>query len=293
ININKKLIFLILSAVVVTFNACIKDANSGTIVNGLKPMALIPEGGMTNFSKASLSFPSADLSDTVTFHANYAWTNVAPTDITFTLGYDANALSAYNSLGGIQYEKFPDSIYSYKGTSVVVKAGQSYSDAIPLVVYPTKIDPTRNYMLPISIMSAPGTTISGNLSTIYYHFIGNPIAGAYMEEWIRWQNASGSGSPAYDFAGMANVFSATSPTEISVTSQANGLTFIIDFTNNGGVLSNFTATIDPASYPNAGIASILSGPTVTADLVNKKFTIDFSYNLASGAGRTVREIFTK
>ncbi|MFC4231701.1 DUF1735 domain-containing protein [Parasediminibacterium paludis] len=278
--------------VIVSFTSCVKDVNKGTIVDGLQPTVSILEGGLVNFSQLALSYPSTDPSDTFYFHANYAATNVAPKDITVTLAYDAAALASYNATSSVKYTKCPDSIYSFKATTVTIKAGQSYSSLIPMVFFPSKIDPTQNYMLPISITDAQGNNISGNFGTIYFHFIGNPIAGAYNEEWIRFNNAAGSGSPSYDRF-YSNVFSANNPTEVSVQSGGNGLVFIIDFTNNGGVLSNFTATIDPASYGNAGLGSLISGPTIVADPINKIYTINFSYTNTSGAGRNVTEIFKK
>lgn len=291
-NNIQKAIFGMMFLAVVSLTSCIKDTNSGTEVSGLQPTVLIYEGGMTNFGNTSLSFPSSDISDTVFFHANYASTAVAPKDVTVTLAYDATALANYNSTHTIQYVKCPDSIFSFKSTTVTVKAGQSYSSAIPVVFYPTKIDPTKNYMYPISITDAQGNNISGNMGTIFYHLIGNPIAGAYNEEWIRWNNTTGLGTPSYDFTPLANVFSATSPTEVTVQSQGNGLSFIIDFTNTAGVLSNFTCTIDPASYGNAGLATVTSGPTIVADVAHRTYTITFGYNNTSAAGRVVKEVFT-
>ena len=277
---------------IVSLSSCIKDVNKGNEVTGLQPMALIPEGGMANFSKASLSYPSSDLTDTFFFHANYAATNVAPRDITVTLGYDANALTNYNANSTIKFAKFPDSIYSFTSTSVTIKKGVNYSAAIPLAVFPSLIDPSQNYMLPISITDAQGTTVSGNFGTIYFHLIGNPIAGAKNEEWIRWNNSTGAGSPTYDFS-YSNVFSPNSPTEVSVQSQGNGLVFIIDFVNTGGVLSNFTCSIDPSSYGNAGLGTLVNAPAITVSPDLKTFSILFSYLNTSGAARVINEIFTK
>lgn len=289
-KINKPASAMLLAGMLF-FSACIKDTNSGTEINGLQPMAVIPEGGLANFSKLALSFPATDPTDTVFFHANYAAPNVAPQDITVALSYDATALTAYNSGSSIQYEKFPDSIYSFKASSVTVKSGQNYSDAIPLTLYPGKIDPTHNYMFPISITSATGASVSGNFGTILYHLIGNPIAGAYTEEWIRYNSAAISGTPAFDLT-FSNVFSADNPTQIEVTSQGTGVVYILSFTNTGGVLSNFQVSLDPASVANAGI-TITNGPTVVADPVNKKYIFNFTYNNSAGAARNITDIFHK
>jgi hypothetical protein len=63
-----------------------------------------------------------------------------------------------------------------------------------------KIDFTHNYMLPVKIADASGQTISGNFGVAYFHLIGNPIAGSYTHEWLRWngQTGAGTGPPTFD-----------------------------------------------------------------------------------------------
>ena len=83
-------------------------------------------------------------------------------------------------------------------------------------------------MLPISIKSAPaGATLASNYTTIYYHLIGNPIAGPYNQEWIRFNNSAGTGSPAYDqtFGGL---FAPIDGTTINATS-GTGVVYVLTF----------------------------------------------------------------
>jgi len=185
------------------FTSCIKDRDGQVDFSGLSPIAQIVEGGLQNYAKSALTFPATDLSDTAYFRLNYAATNVAPNDIVVTLAYDAAALAAYNAANptGPQYQKMPDSIYSFTQTSVTIKAGQSYSDLVKFVVYPSKIDITKSYMFPISITNASGVTISGNFGTIYYHVIGNPLAGNYNVLFSRW-NYTGQAAWAGPAAGL-------------------------------------------------------------------------------------------
>lgn len=279
-NINKIVPILVFFTIAVSFSSCIKDTYAGTEIS-VSPFVLIPEGGLAYFANAALIFPSADASDTAKFHANYASNAVAPADITVTLGYDATALAAYNSLGGIQYEKFPDSIFSFKTTTVVIKAGQSYSDAIALTVYPNKVDPSHNYMLPITISSASGAKVSGNFATIYYHIIGNPIAGTYVWDFTRYSAPSNAGSPdGNSFTGRSAVFSVVSPTQIEVKSGYYiGPRYEVTFTNTGGVLSNFQVVLnadDVATMAGAGVV-VANGPNIlVADPVNKVFTFQYT-----------------
>ena len=76
-------------------------------------------------------------------------------DEVITIAIDDAALAAYNALGGTQYENFPDSIYSFTTTSVTIPKGANYSAGVPLIMFPSKINLLKNYMLPISITTAP------------------------------------------------------------------------------------------------------------------------------------------
>ena len=105
------------------------------------------------------------------FNVNYAATNVAAADVTITLAIDQAALTNFNAANPTQYSIFPDSIFRFASKEVKIKKGNNYSDLIPLIVFPYKIDSTKSYMLPISIKGVPaGSTISANFGTIFYHF---------------------------------------------------------------------------------------------------------------------------
>lgn len=300
-RINNHKIFTMgagLLATVILLNSCVKSRSGDTDFSGLKPVVLIPEGGLNAFGAAALTFPGTDPTDTAYFHVNYAATNVAPADETVTLAVDQAALQAYNSTSSIQYALFPDSIYSFKATSVTVKKGNNYSDNVPLVVFPDKIDPTQSYMLPISIKGGPtGSTISGNFGTIYYHVIGNPIAGTYnIWRWRRWNAADSSGTPNYDNQYGPTIFAPDDATTVEVGSgYYNGPRYVITFTNNGGVLSNFHVSLNPAdlsTWPGVGI-SLTAGPTImAADPVHGFY--QFTYTVSSGGNpRTLIDTYSK
>ncbi|HVS96480.1 MAG TPA: DUF1735 domain-containing protein [Puia sp.] len=295
---NYKLLTTGLFIMAFLLNACVKNRSGETDFSGLKPVVLIPEGGLAAFTGAALTFPGTDVSDTAFFHVNYAATNVAPQNETVTLGVDQAALQTYNNSSSIQFALFPDSTYSFTSTSVTVPKGNNYTANIPLVVYPDKIDPTKSYMLPISIKGGPaGSTISGNFGTIYYHVIGNPIAGSYNTwRWRRWNAADSSGAPAYDFQYGPAVFAPDDPTTVEVGSgYYNGPRYVISFTDNGGVLSNFKVSLNPAdltTWSGAGI-TLTGGPTImAADPVNGFYQFTYSV-IAGGNPRTLIDTYSK
>ena len=274
-NINSILKLGILSLTVAFVgSSCVKSVSGRTDFSNLAPTVLIPEGGMQNFGSNAILFPPTDPVDTTFFHLNYAATNVAPQDEVITIGIDDQALADYNALGGAQYEKFPDSIYSFTTTTVTVPKGANYSSLIPLVMFPDKINLLKNYMLPISITAAPtGATISSNYKTIYFHLIGNPIAGLYNWDFSRWNTQDGSGSlSGFSFFGQSTVIA---PVDGTTAETPSGYftqpRYEITFTNTGGVLSNFKVSFNSADldYMSANGVELSAGPNIiTADPVN-------------------------
>jgi hypothetical protein len=89
-------------------------------------------------------------------------------DLTISMGLDDNKRTAYNSANAVQYDLLPDSLFSFPVTSAIIPAGRRL-DTLHVYFYPSKIDTTKNYMLPVSIQDAQGQTISGNFGTIYFH----------------------------------------------------------------------------------------------------------------------------
>ena len=160
--------------------------------------------------------------------------------------------------------------------------------------WPCTLDPTKNYMLPISITDGDGVDLTGNFNTMYFHAIGNPIAGSYGELWTRWNASDTSGAPTYDHLDVGPVtFSPESPTEISVVSGGTGDQDFISFTNNGGVLTDFSVSFDDAQIASLGI-TVTSGPyLLLADPISGAYNVYFTYNNSSGLPRCILNEYKK
>ncbi|MFL5788244.1 MAG: DUF1735 domain-containing protein [Flavisolibacter sp.] len=282
--ISIKTIYLTALLLPVLFlQSCLKDKNQAADFSGqsTQPMVEIPEGGFGNFGNSALNLSSPG-PDTVLFHVNLASTDFLNKDVTVKIGYDATALANYNASSAIQYEKFPDSIFSLPTTQVTIKAG-SRAVEIPIIMYADKIDPTKNYMLPISITDAQGTSISGNFGTIYYHLIGNPLAGTYNWDFTRYNDPQGTILSSLSFTGHQTVLTPVTPTQVEVASGY----FIqpryeLTFDNNAGVLSNFQVSLnaDDVAVMTANGVTVTNGPNILiADPVNKVF--EFQYTTTS------------
>jgi len=175
------------------FTACLKDkpntdfsSTQGTYIAeistaSVNPTPNAPSGGTPYFNQATLSLLGTD-PITVWFTVNIASDYPPTKDIPVTLAVNTGAIYSPNA---VVYSPMPDSTYTFAVKTGTIKAG-SRLDTFYVTFDPTKVDPTQSYELPISITSAPGTTISANMGTIYLHVIGNPLAGPYTSTGTRW-----------------------------------------------------------------------------------------------------------
>lgn len=288
----KRIVIIVFSISLIFLAGCLKDSPNvdfskvGTIIEIEYPQGAAGSGlgsGLESFSGGTFTYPISDSVDVVSFMVNIASPSPLKKDLSVTIGINANALTAYNSANTIQYIPMPDSDFSLTTTTGVIPAG---SRLLPfqLTVYPSKIDPTQNYMLPISITDASGQTISGNFSTIYFHTIGNPLAGPYFWDWTRWNNTDSTGPNSGTFTHQPTLFLPDNPTTIEVQSgYFIRPHYVLSFTDSSGVLGNFSVSInaaDAATMAASGI-TVTDGPNIiVADGVNKYF--EFQYKTSNG-----------
>ncbi len=166
----KKLYIYLLVLYLLSLSSCKKDkpaidfSTVGTIIE------ILPEngGGLENFGGAELNFGPTDTIDSAAIVLNIASPYPLNKALTISMGVNDALRNAYNSSNTNQYDAFPDSVFSFPVTSVTISASQRL-DTLQVYFYPTKIDTTKNYLLPVSIKDAQGETISGNFGTIYFH----------------------------------------------------------------------------------------------------------------------------
>jgi hypothetical protein len=286
---------LLFSVLAIVGSSCVKSRPGATDFSNLSPTVLIPEGGLQNFGTSALLFPGTDSVDTANFHLNYAATSVAPVDEVISYAFDPAALAAYNATLDPKdtFAIFPDSIFTFKNGSGTVVKGQNYSDPVFMTVYPDKVNPKKNYMYPVSITAAPsGTQLTSNFNTIYYHFIGNPIAGAYTDNWLRWNTPAVPPAPPSQTAAVPALFAPIDGTTVSIPDNT-GINYILTFDDDGsGNLTNFAVALDPASVTAAQITA--GTPTlVKADPINGVYEFTFTYINGSGLSRVIQDTYTK
>jgi Domain of unknown function (DUF1735) len=307
-----KRIHLIISGLAVAvLSGCLKDkpntdfsgigATAEISTASTNPTTNAPASGLAYFPAATISFSGTAL-DTITFTVNITGDYPPTKDVPVTLAIDPTALATYVAVAGnIQYTLFPDSTFSFPTKTATIKAGTRLA-TFSVVFDPSKVDPTGSYMLPITITQAGGITVSANLGTIFFHKLGNPIAGVYNVVGTRY-NYTGvigyTGGPIP--AGYVSTAASPSPKSgLPIDTH----TITLDYANLGGNGYQYLVTYDPttpntvAVVANATLAAAVSNFLVTVhtyDPATKTIHITSTYNNAlggAGSDRVIDEIFT-
>lgn len=275
IRLNKHLSLVVGIFLLAGFSSCIKNKayNNETDFSNLQDHVTIVKGGLTNYNQAGVLFNGADTAN-VTLIVNLASKDLPSSPVKVTIGVDAAKIAAYNSANGTSFQAPPTNAYKIGSTVLTIPAGQQYAQTT-VSFYAPALDPTISYMLPISITDASGKALTSNTNTIYYHIIGNPIAGTYNAYLSRWVGTDSTGAVlSYHNLDYGPVtFAPSSPTEVS-TDGAFGDALLIDFTNNNGVLSNFKASF------SAVPSGVVWGPdiqVITADPAHGYYRLGFTY----------------
>jgi hypothetical protein len=298
----KKLLTILTAAGLIIFASCSKDKGYDSSEYGLNPTDLngrpivqILEGGLVNYGAQVLAADIAKAKDTSRFTIAYFDKDLpASEDVSVTIAYDAAALTKYNAANpSTQFSKLPDSTYSIPKTTIIVKKGQKLSPLVDIVTFPLKIDGSKLYMLPITITSTSvsNAVISGNNSTIYYHIIGNPLAGKYNVVGTRYNYNAGPIAWVFPapYPTPTNTVNITATNPVKTASAVDGQTIALDIANIGiGVLDyQYLITAD-ASFAN--ISLDYNSVFLAADQV--KFSKVVSYNfIGSGTAANPKPTF--
>jgi hypothetical protein len=265
--------------------------------SNINPTKNGPSSGLDYFNQATLPYIGADTTFDVTFNVNITGEYPPAKDVTVTLAVDDAKRVAYNSnlAPADQFILPADSNYSFPVKTAVIKAGTRLA-TFTVTFLPQTLDPSKSYMLPITLTDASGLTISGNLSTIYLHIIGNPLAGVYNWDFTRYNEATATGTPnTSPVPGATTTFVPIDATTIEVGSNyAAG--YVLNFTNNNGVLSDFKVSFSKATLDDLTASGIVvtGGPTIiTADPVSNIFEFTYSVTNASGAPRLLIDKYYK
>ena len=322
IQLMKKTFFnktgLVLSLILgMALTSCLKDkgyqnGEYGSIHNtGGGKYVSIRGAGLANFSKSSLQVNSTK-SDTIRYDViidlDYATPSTSP--IVVTLGLDNAAIATYNAANGKNFQPVTSSMVKILNPTVTIPAGERTAKTT-LEVYQNKFDPSKSYIIPLTILTVDGATVSSNLNTRYVNIIGNPLAGTYSWDFRRFNTADTTGAPAAgSFVGTSvsiNPLTETSlllPESYMQTFVDPGAGIVLNFTNTAGVFSNFKVSLSAKTISDiaAGGFTLAAAPVLVGFKINgtsangysgTTFRTYMSLINSSGGTRTVIDNFTK
>lgn len=108
-------------------------------------------------------FPFTDDARTLNFAASFGAVGLPKSAIPVQFEVDDKAFDSLNVIrqkGGLPlYLKFPDDAYTTSGLTATIPAGGFTSNMITINYFSKKFDPSKDYLLPLSITNANGYTI--------------------------------------------------------------------------------------------------------------------------------------
>ncbi|NOT90946.1 DUF1735 domain-containing protein [Ferruginibacter sp.] len=188
-----KKILLLLSIIVIGFSC--EKVKEVTPLSASDPSSLkFTQNAGGAFPKISYSPDAAATEEYLSFEdksikVKFDGPGTAPQDLFLEFKTNPAGLTKLNAdslAKNPRYKDFkllPDSTFKILVTKDTIYKGEVYADNIKnnIVVYPGKIDPSINYMLPITVTNSAFPSAAGT-GTIYYYIIGNPLAGSYNVE---------------------------------------------------------------------------------------------------------------
>jgi hypothetical protein len=98
---------------------------------------------------------------------SYSGAEVAPQDITVTLGLDQQAMNDYNDEQGTSMVLLPSSLYTVDAWILTIPKGQRLA-TMKVTVKPNQFNPSLTYGFPVRIQSTSFGTISSNFGTVIF-----------------------------------------------------------------------------------------------------------------------------
>ncbi|MFT3981876.1 MAG: DUF1735 domain-containing protein [Ferruginibacter sp.] len=274
-------------------------------------------GGMTGdaFSNSTLVFDGSSTSETVEVQIELSSSKVLDHDIQITVAVNADEVARYNATQDdvtSQYTILPANAYTFAATTVTLKAGEIYSEPFEVEFHPVNIDPSRNMMLPVSITTiedgpaylkpAPST------KTAFFHFIGNPLAGAYNVTGYFYHPSS---PRSFTRTGAAGALVPISPTSLvtelgDLGSSGYYAVLTVDDPNATTIqpvtISAYPGSISPVYQWDSALPSSSPGYTAawassalcnnTYNPATKTFYLRYGY-ASSGVYRVTEEVIVK
>ena len=267
--------------------ACKKDSTS---VDYSPNYYLYNGGSDTNVVKGNLLLFGS--SDTLTVPVTVSSTNVLPVETTVTFAIADTARTNYNTKYGFNYQAMPADAYHMPDTIIMV-AGKSL-DTLQIEIYKSKLDPAKDYMLPVAIADAQGNKISTSSQTILLPYKSSTLGGIYSVAGIKTEYIGAAADNNLEDTVNLTTSKAVVPDSLYYSHAdyadlgPNGWQYILMYNETTG---EFTVTPNDVILSSVadGSFSILSR---SYNQATRTIYIKSSYKNSSGNERVVEETLT-
>jgi hypothetical protein len=162
---KKILFFIIVSALI---SGCLKDDPYSDYAD-TQPLIIIPNSNWPgNAQPIEDSLLNGTLTkDTLYLYAQVSWHTTLDTEIRVAFQKDNSLIDAYNNNWFTNYVVLPDNCYQTPSLTISIPA-HTQRVAVPIILFPDKIDNTQQYMLAFTITDAQGKTIPSTFKSMLF-----------------------------------------------------------------------------------------------------------------------------
>jgi hypothetical protein len=240
------------------FTSCLKDKGYddglyGAVRNTEGGMYVsMRAGGLSDITKSNVPIDaSSPLNDTVDLYIDLDYYTKTNKDVTVKIAFDDAKRVAYNTANSKNYLPVTAAMVKLLSTTITIPAGERVGHT-QLVIKQDLFDGSVSYMFPVTITDGGGLPLSSNLNTKYFNIIGNPLAGAYLMNFSRW-NGTTDTTTAANGGGFVNepinILPETGtvlllPEDYLQTFVGGYAGISLSFDNNNGVFSNFSVSLN-------------------------------------------------
>lgn len=265
-------------------SSCLKDNSHYVDFAGSKPLVEFPAAtGIV--SGSNLVVAALDIQATPTaipVMLNVAAPKPLTSALTVTVAVDPAALAAYNTANKTSFVLLPPADYTIPSLKITIPANQNSAN-LTINVNTSAVDPTQQYILPLTIVDGGGQQISNYKTVLYNIQAKNKYDGVYSDnayvlragDPVLTGNFSNVSVPMATAGGASVGFNQIWGDGKTIVAGVNPIILAVDPTTNKVTVSsgvNATLVGDP-SYNNH------------YDPASKTFYVSFYWN----AGKTSRD----
>lgn len=119
-------------------------------------------------SRSSFTVVQLDEPWKMYFGASYSGLKSAQTNIPVEFALKNDLIPGYNAAHGTNYEPLPEGSYTVSGLKTQISKDKSTTDSLSISIFGKKLDRTKKYMFPITIVSAGSEEINKEMQTAWF-----------------------------------------------------------------------------------------------------------------------------